>query len=95
MRKDLDLVGLKISEMVLIKFESTSKDEMILFGLSYWHVDRNEIDEILLSMDNKMEVRFVNPNPPTALEAVLTSLFRNYIHFSKGKLIMEECTDGN
>ena len=75
--------------------ESTSKDEMILFGLSYWHVDRNEIDEILLSMDNKMEVRFVNPDPPTALEAVLTSLFRNYIHFSKGKLIMEEFTDGN
>ena len=70
--------------------KSTSKDEMMLFGLSYWHVDRNEIDEILLSMDNKMEVRFVNPKPPTALDAVLTSLFKNYIHFSNSKLIMKE-----
>lgn len=41
--------------------KSTSKDEMMIFGLSYWHVDRNELDEILLSLDNKMEVRFVNP----------------------------------
>ena len=41
--------------------KSTSKDEMMMFGLSYWHVDRNELDEILLSLDNKMEVRFVNP----------------------------------
>ena len=37
---------------------------MMIFGLSYWHVDRNELDEILLSLDNKMEVRFVNPKPP-------------------------------
>lgn len=73
---------------------STSKDEMMLFGLSYWHVDRNEIDEILLSMDNKMEVRFINPQPPTALEAVLSSLFKNYIHFSKSKLIVEDIFDG-
>lgn len=36
--------------------KSTSKDEMMIFGLSYWHVDRNELDEILLSLDNKMEV---------------------------------------
>lgn len=74
--------------------KSTSKDEMMLFGLSYWHVDRNEIDEILLSMDNKMEVRFINPKPPTALEAVLTSLFKNYIHFSGSQLIVEDIGDG-
>lgn len=74
--------------------KSTSKDEMMLFGLSYWHVDRNEIDEILLSIDNKMEVRFVNPKPPTALDAVLTSLFQNYIHFSSSKLVMEDISDG-
>lgn len=69
---------------------STSKDEMILFGLSYWHVDRNEIDDILLSMDSLMEVKYINPNPPTSLDAVLSSLFRNYIHYSSGKLLKEE-----
>lgn len=67
--------------------KSASKDERILFGLSYWHVGRNEI---LLSMDSKMEVKYINPNPPTALDAVLTSLFKNYIHFSSGKLLMED-----
>lgn len=74
--------------------KSTSKDEMMLFGLSYWHVDRNEIDEILLSLDNKMQVHFINPQPPTALDAVLTSLFKNYIHFSNSKLIWEDIADG-
>ncbi len=74
--------------------KSTSNDEMVLFGLSYWYVDRNEIDEILLSIDNKIDVQFINPKPPTELEAVLTSLFRNYIHYSKGKLIVEDKKDG-
>lgn len=69
---------------------STAKDEMILFGLSYWHVDRNEIDDILLSMDSLMEVKYINPNPPTSLDAVLSSLFRNYIHYSSGKLLKED-----
>lgn len=69
--------------------KSTSKDELILFGLSYWHVDRNEIDDILLSMDAQMEVKYVNPNPPTSLDAVLTSLFKKYIHYNSGELLTE------
>lgn len=69
--------------------ESTSKDEMILFGLSYWHVDRNEIDEILLSMDSLVDVKYVDPNPPTSFDAVLSSLFKNYIHYSNGVLLKE------
>ena len=69
--------------------ESTSNDEMVLFGLSYWHVDRNEIDEILLSMDSSMEVKYVDPKPPTSFDAVLSSLFKNYIHYSSGKLLKE------
>lgn len=69
--------------------ESTSKDHLLLFGLSYWHVDRNEIDDILLAMDSQMDVVFVNPAPPTSLEAVLTCMFKKYIHFTSGKLIVE------
>lgn len=70
--------------------ESTSKDEIILFGISYWHVDRNEIDDILISINSQMEVKYVNPAPPTSLDAVLSSLFANYIHYSKGALLKEE-----
>ena len=40
------------------------------------------------------ETAVVNPKPPTALEAVLTSLFKNYIHFSNSKLIVEDIADG-
>lgn len=69
---------------------STSKDEIILFGISYWHVDRNEIDDILISIDSQMEVKYVNPAPPTSLDAVLSSLFANYIHYRKGALLKEE-----
>ena len=67
--------------------KSSSADTMLIFGISYWHVDRNEIDEILLSMDSKVEVLYINPNPPSELEAVLSSLFRNYIHYSSDKLL--------
>lgn len=67
--------------------ESSSKDVLIIFGLSYWHVDRNEIDEILLLMDSKIEIKYINPNPPSELEAVLSSLFKNYVHYSSGKLL--------
>lgn len=69
---------------------SSSKDEMILFGLSYWHVDRNEIDDILLSMDYLMEVKYIDPYPPTSFDAVLSSLFKNYIHYSNGELLKEK-----
>ena len=70
--------------------KSDSNDKMLLFGISYWHVDRNEIDEILLSMNNDMEVRFINPNPPTSLDAVLSSLFKNYILFTHDRLLEGE-----
>lgn len=56
-------------------------DKVILCGLSYWHVDRKEIDEILLSLNSKCELAYINPNPPEALDAVLTSLFGNYEHY--------------
>lgn len=56
-------------------------DKVVLCGLSYWHVDRNEIDEILLGINSQCEISYINPNPPEALDAVLTSLFDNYEHY--------------
>lgn len=56
-------------------------DKVIICGLSYWHVDRKEIDEILLSLNSKCDLAYINPNPPEALDAVLTSLFSNYEHY--------------
>lgn len=47
-------------------------DEMIICGLSYWHVDRAELDELLVSCDPLLNVTMVNPNPQRTINAVLT-----------------------
>ena len=64
-----------------ISTDITENDKVILCGLSYWHVDRTEIDEILLHLNEKCELAYINPNPPETFDAVLTSLFSNYEHY--------------
>ena len=54
-------------------------DEVILCGISYWHVDRKEIDELLISLNQNSIFTFINPSPPRDLNAVLISIFKNYI----------------
>lgn len=57
---------------------SGKSDKVIVFGLSYWHVDRNELDEILTKLDPQVDIKLINPNPPSSFVAVLTSLFKNF-----------------
>lgn len=57
-------------------------DKVILCGLSYWHVDRREIDDLLLKVSDNVELAFINPSPPETFDAVLTSLFRQYSHYT-------------
>lgn len=54
------------------------KDELIIYGISYSHVDRNELDRILTTLPNKIDVRYINPIPSKTLDMVLTSIFNNY-----------------
>ncbi|WP_242835344.1 SIR2 family protein [Ruminiclostridium papyrosolvens] len=63
-----------------VKIAKTLKDndDVILCGVSYWHVDRSEIDELLTSFDPNVNIKLINPKPPKTLNAVLTSLFNNY-----------------
>lgn len=64
------------------------KDELIICGISYWHVDRLEIDNILTSIDaNISDVRIINPDPPEVLNAVITTLFTN-VKFFKNSLAL-------
>ena len=67
----------------------TEGDELIIGGLSYWHVDRDEIDGLLAASHALANVKMVNPSTPNSLNAVLTSLFRNYIHFSSADVLSE------
>jgi len=66
-----------------IKAESLGiGDRVVLCGLSYWHVDRREIDDLLLKVSDQVELAFINPKPPETFDAVLTSLFTQYEHYT-------------
>ena len=49
-----------------------SGDELLLCGLSYWHVDRPELDELLTACDSATNVKMINPFPSRSMDAVLT-----------------------
>ena len=58
----------------------TKNDLVIICGISYWHVDRQEIDTYLsvIPADIKHLI-MVNPYPPEVLNAVLMTLFDQYV----------------
>ena len=68
--------------------ESKSDDELIIIGISYWHVDRSEIDYILININSNIDLKYVNPYPPADFNAVLSSLFKNYIHYKSGDFML-------
>ena len=75
-----------ISEMIS---KISAEDKLIISGISYWHVDRKEIDEILISLPPDINAYMVNPYPPKTLDAVMTCLFENYVLFVDSKRIGE------
>lgn len=68
----------------------TDLDEVVFCGMSYWHVDRLEIDSILTNISPEISnVRVINPNPPRILNAVMTTLFKNVIFYNDSKSLSE------
>lgn len=57
-------------------------DEIVLCGISYWHVDRRELDSLLINLNQDANFTLINPVPPRDLNAVLISIFKNYIQQS-------------
>lgn len=62
--------------------EITDKDEIVLCGISYSHVDRRELDELLINLNQDSNFTFINPLPPRDLNAVLISIFEKYVQQS-------------
>lgn len=63
-----------------VKELSNEKESIVIMcGISYWYVDRREIDELLINLNHDTEFTFINPDPPRDLNAVLVSIFSNYI----------------
>ena len=54
-------------------------DEVVLCGISYWYVDRRELDTLLINLNQDVNFTFINPAPPRDLNAVLISIFKNYV----------------
>ena len=54
------------------------QDLVVLYGLSYWHVDRREIDVLLSKISRLARVVSINPRPNANFEAACCSLFRSY-----------------
>jgi hypothetical protein len=64
----------------------SDKDELIVCGISYWHVDRLEIDSILTSVNPKLnDIKVINPNPPKVFNAIITTLFDKVIFFNNSQ----------
>ncbi|MBP6731660.1 MAG: hypothetical protein KA149_06365, partial [Chitinophagales bacterium] len=70
----------------LIAKELKEKDELIVCGISYWHVDRLEIDSILTSVNPKLDdIKIINPYPPKVFNAIITTLFDKVIFFNNSQ----------
>jgi len=61
-----------------IGIHAARKVDVVLCGISYGYVDREEIDELLVNLYHDIDLTLVNPRPARELNAVLTSLFKNY-----------------
>lgn len=65
------------------------EDELILCGISYWHVDRSELDHYLCKIPMDISnVMVINPSPPRALNAILTTYFNNVTNYTNSKHLM-------
>jgi hypothetical protein len=65
------------------------RDDTIICGMSYWHVDRKELDELLINLNQSINLTLINPNLPKDLNAVLVTLFKNYTVFTSSELLKE------
>lgn len=72
------------------KIKELKKDDlMIISGISYWHVDRAEIDNILIAPSDEVDMVNINPSMDQYFESVINSLFKNYIHFNGSDILSE------
>ena len=62
-------------------------DEVIIGGLSYCSVDRREVDRIITLLNVNANIKIVNPDSENTLGAVISSVFPNYIHYTKSDIL--------
>lgn len=58
------------------------EDTVIICGISYWHVDREEIDELLTNINPSVNMIMINPCVPATFNAVIETIFSKYMLYS-------------
>lgn len=77
---------IKVSANSYVK-SLNENDELMICGISYWHVDRHEIDSLITTCKPTTNVYMFNPTPSRSLNAVLTSIFSNYVLHSSSTVL--------
>ena len=61
--------------------KSSKDDVCIIYGISYDHVDRRELDDIITHIPWDINISYINPYPSSTFDMVLGSVFKNYSHY--------------
>ncbi|EGO7905791.1 hypothetical protein FHH44_27310, partial [Escherichia coli] len=79
-----------IKESIEATMESYNpNDDFFICGISYWHVDRAEIDAIIRKINSDVNVRMINPGNVDGLSAILGMVFNSYVHHSSSEVLKE------
>ncbi len=62
-------------------------DDVIYGGISYCNVDRAEIDEQIICLNSDVNFRIINPDAQNTFCAVISSLFKQYIHYTQSEVL--------
>ncbi|HFK8542815.1 TPA: hypothetical protein ACG0QJ_001726 [Proteus mirabilis] len=66
-----------------------TNDDFFICGISYWHVDRAEIDAIIRKINSDVNVRMINPGNVDGLNAILGMVFSSYVHHSSSDILKD------
>lgn len=79
----------KILKEKAIEFaESLQEDDDVIYGgISYCNVDRGEIDEQIICLNSDINFKIVNPDVQNTFCAVISSLFKQYIHYTQSEVL--------
>lgn len=88
-RINVDWAGELRNIVIRYAKEITHDDKVTICGISYWHVDREEIDELLININPSANMVMINPCIPKTFSAVIETIFGNYILYSNSNIIGE------
>ncbi|WP_348731190.1 SIR2 family protein [Rheinheimera texasensis] len=86
---DKDRTNASWSAQMTSIFANNIKDceKVLICGVSYWHVDRKELDSVLLAANKNSEILNINPNPSSLLNAILQSRFEKFEHHRTSSIL--------